>query len=93
MYDLPQELQDTRSTETGPVPQMTVDQHSLQPGSLGNVLNPVTAPLPPTQPQTFTDDWSFLKDFGDSTDQFFSWDVELRDLLDSGFALEGQGYA
>jgi hypothetical protein len=88
---LPQALQEPKTTEATPVSEMNVGQSLSQPGgSFGNLLNPVTAQFP--QPQAFTDDWSFLRDFGDSTDQFYSWDVELRDLLDGRFTLEGQDY-
>jgi hypothetical protein len=31
------------------------------------------------------DDWGFLRDFGDATDEFFELDVQLRGLLDGGF--------
>jgi hypothetical protein len=31
------------------------------------------------------EDWGFLRDFGDSTDEFYEFDVQLRGLLDGGF--------
>jgi hypothetical protein len=34
------------------------------------------------------EDWTFLKDFGDATDEFFELDVQLRGLLDGGFDVE-----
>jgi hypothetical protein len=34
------------------------------------------------------EDWSFLRDFGDATDEFFELDVQLRGLLDGGFESE-----
>ncbi|TVY15995.1 putative transcriptional regulatory protein [Lachnellula arida] len=85
LFDLPQALQEPKPVEI-PAPETNG-------GSFASLLNPVTVPFPPAQPPSaFTDDWSFLRDFGDSTDQFYSWDVELRDLLDGGFTLdEGQG--
>jgi hypothetical protein len=33
-------------------------------------------------------DWGFLRDFGDSTDEFYELDVQLRGLLDGGFESE-----
>ncbi|TVY37670.1 putative transcriptional regulatory protein [Lachnellula subtilissima] len=89
LFDLPQALQEPKLAEA-PV-QTNSSQQSLEPGgSVANMLNPATIPFSLAQlPSTFTDDWSFLKDFGDSTDQFYSWDVELRDLLDGGFVSNG----
>ena len=39
------------------------------------------APMP-------NEDWGFLRDFGDASDEFFAFDVELRGLLDGGFVLD-----
>ena len=68
-----------------------VDQPS-QPGSFGNLLNPVTVQFATPESQPLGDEWAFLRDFGDSTDQFYSWDMELRHLLDEGLTLEGLVY-
>ncbi|KAF4630992.1 hypothetical protein G7Y89_g7143 [Cudoniella acicularis] len=84
LFDLPRALQEPNSQETGLVPQANMGQTSLQQKPVDNAasngaINIVqSAPLPP-------EDWSFLRDFGDSTDQFFAWDVELRDLLDGQY--------
>lgn len=39
-------------------------------------------------PQFATEDWGFLRDFGDASDEFFAFDVQLRGLLDGGFGLD-----
>ncbi|TVY81517.1 putative transcriptional regulatory protein [Lachnellula suecica] len=97
MFDIPQALQEPRSVETTPAPQIigqSSSQPGSRPGSLGNLLNPVAAEYPPLQSQNFANanDWSFLRDFGDSTDQFYSWDVDLRHLLDGGHNFQGNEY-
>ncbi len=39
-----------------------------------------------------SEDWGFLRGFGDPTDEFFELDVDLRDLLDGEFALENVNF-
>jgi hypothetical protein len=55
------------------------------------------SPAPPRIPESGNlssglvptpEDWGFLRDFGDATDEFFELDVQLRGLLDSGFDSE-----
>ena len=38
--------------------------------------------------QPAVDDWGFLGDFGDATDEFYSMDVEFRGLLDTRFGMD-----
>ncbi|TVY45918.1 putative transcriptional regulatory protein [Lachnellula occidentalis] len=91
LFDLPQALQEPNLAGIQ-VPTTNAGQQQAlhSEGPLANLMNSITIPFPQAQPpSTLTHDWSFLRDFGDSTDQFYSWDVELRDLLDGGFAVDG----
>ena len=38
--------------------------------------------------QPLADDWGFLGNFGDATDEFYSLDVEFRGLLDAQFGMD-----
>ena len=91
MYDLPRDLQDSKSghilqsKSQTPYNQGTPrsDYLSVSPSLPGNGNFPRDLPQSP-------EDWSFLREFGDSTDEFYTWDVQLMDLLD-GQGLENNG--
>jgi hypothetical protein len=67
--------------------------NTIQPVTQGGAAESLPPILPngaysrPTPP--VTDDWTFLKDFGDSSDLFYVCDAELRDLLDGRYVLDG----
>lgn len=102
VYDLPSELKPNgRAMSANPPPnnhpQQPYSTTPLQsPGTTPfTAINGSFQPQPPQptpqpqQPQPQPDeqiDWSFLKEFGDPTDEFFTFDGELRSLLEGGFA-------
>lgn len=61
------------------VPFSSVPDHVAGSESLQSTL----APSP--------EDWSFLRDFGDTTDEFYALDIELIGLLDGGAAPQQSG--
>jgi hypothetical protein len=81
LYDLPQALRDsTKGIST--IQHMTA---AVKPvpysGAIGHMTPLRSSPQIAATPGT--EDWAFLRDFGDSTDQFYDWDTELRNLLNS----------
>jgi len=48
-----------------------------------SAVNGAPAGIPQPQP---TEDWSFLREFGDASDDFYTLDVEFRGLLEGGFS-------
>ncbi|KAH8663623.1 fungal-specific transcription factor domain-containing protein [Tricladium varicosporioides] len=89
LFDLPKALQEPQLDATGALP--AANGGPLGQPKLENAMPPGAggAPLPGVS----AEDWSFLRDFGDSSDQFFAWDVELRDLLDAQYVLPAQTFA
>lgn len=85
VFNVPKESQDLTSRT---VPQWPPETHPPQspsqrvlpaPPRVVGVGTPSSSLVPSPQ------DWGFLRDFGDSTDEFYEFDVQLRGLLDSGF--------
>lgn len=77
MFDLPQHLNEQRPNEGG-VSDQQPRWTAVTPHPAGDVPpNKVNMQSP--------EDWTFLRDFGDPTDEFYELDVQLRGLLDGGF--------
>ncbi|CAG8950628.1 hypothetical protein HYFRA_00002837 [Hymenoscyphus fraxineus] len=94
LFDLPQSLQQNASNDV-PMQQSTNAMQGIsqqQPAGHLTLIPPPSNELdPPGTKATGVSsqaNWSFLKEFGDSTDQFYSWDVELRNLLDAEHKLD-----
>ncbi|KAK0124159.1 hypothetical protein ONS95_009142 [Cadophora gregata] len=100
MFDLPQELRALNSSNPRALRSPTPEgSHSSQRYPSGTATPALPAPGPNLSngshttaveqvPQFSTEDWGFLRDFGDASDEFFAFDVQLRGLLDGGFGLE-----
>jgi hypothetical protein len=81
LYDLPQELQDS-ATDVSAIQHTTATVKPVPySGAIGH-MTPLRS-SPQLAPMSAMEDWAFLRDFGDSTDQFYDWDTELRNLLNS----------
>ncbi|KAH6711870.1 fungal-specific transcription factor domain-containing protein [Leptodontidium sp. MPI-SDFR-AT-0119] len=97
MFDLPQELRTLNSsnprTLRSPTPEGSHPSQKYPSGT----ATPAPAPISngyhssamEQVPQIVNEDWGFLRDFGDASDEFFAFDVQLRGLLDGGFGLDG----
>ncbi|KAH7318942.1 fungal-specific transcription factor domain-containing protein [Rhexocercosporidium sp. MPI-PUGE-AT-0058] len=95
MFDLPQELQVPNNSKPrtlrSPTPEGSQGQRYLSgtttpaPAPISNGIHSSTMEQIPQMP---TEDWGFLRDFGDASDEFFAFDVELRGLLDGGYGLD-----
>ncbi len=73
MYDLPPELRRSAPPSAG----LSAPSPSQSVSSMG----------PPRTPAPV--DWDFLRGYGNSADEFFELDAELRDLLGGQFELGG----
>jgi len=91
VYDLPR-----NSQEPLPIPRTIPEWRPGTPHT-PQMLGQTLSPAPPRMPEggnmssaltPSPEDWSFLKDFGDATDDFFELDVQLRGLLDGGIDAE-----
>lgn len=80
MFDLPRTSQEPLPTQT---------PRTVPEWGAGAPLPP--APLRDGSLVPTPEDWGFLRDFGDASDEFFELDVQLRGLLDGGFESEGVG--
>ncbi|KAE8451460.1 hypothetical protein EG329_004089 [Mollisiaceae sp. DMI_Dod_QoI] len=85
MFDLPQHLNDQHANNQtqGDPARPTQTPQSDQPRWTAVSQKP-TGIVPPSNTQS-PEDWTFLRDFGDPTDEFYELDVQLRGLLDEGF--------
>ncbi|CZR69825.1 related to CHA4-transcription factor [Phialocephala subalpina] len=91
MFDLPHHLSDQRPNNQ--VPGTSNDQpQTPQPGPQSSwtavshhPASEASTSAPHTAATQSPDDWTFLRDFGDPTDEFYELDVQLRGLLDGGF--------
>ena len=81
MYDLPQALHDSIANESSMEP-AAGNKPLSNSGAIGH-MTPLLSASHTVSTPVITDDWTFLRDFGDSTDQFYDWDTELRNLLNS----------
>jgi hypothetical protein len=92
MYDLPRHLQDpTNGQLLQPKPQTPFNRGTPRSEYLlASASSPPNGNLqrPTSQPPA---DWAFLRDFGDSTDDFYALDVELIGLL-NGQGQENSGF-
>ena len=93
MFDLPQEL---RHQGPGNPPSLKPDTPLTQSNSNQGYMSPHpriagNGILSPGQMKS-PEDWSFLRDFGDETDDFYELDVQLRGLLDGKFEPETAGF-
>ena len=77
VFDLPPALQDP----TPDINTMSIANLMPQTTPTGQLNSIKSSPLA-THVSNPLDDWSFLN-FGDSSDQFYDWDTELRNLLNS----------
>jgi hypothetical protein len=77
VFDLPQHLNANRPSE----PESS-DQQPRWTAVTSHPAGEVSANNTHTQSP---EDWTFLRDFGDPTDEFYELDVQLRGLLDGGF--------
>jgi len=96
VFDLPRNSQDPLPTPRT-VPEWRPGT-PLAPQLPGQLLSPTPPRIPDNGNLASTlapspEDWSFLKDFGDATDDFFELDVQLRGLLDGGFDPEQFNFA
>ncbi|KUJ08652.1 uncharacterized protein LY89DRAFT_599174 [Mollisia scopiformis] len=83
MFDLPKHLDDQWPNNTTEQPQpQTTDQQPRWTAVPQHAAGDVPISNAPTQSP---EDWTFLRDFGDPTDEFYELDVQLRGLLDGGF--------
>lgn len=95
VFDLPQSFQQTPTKDVRFQPPLNTIQSiaQQQPASHLTPIPPPNNQLHPpgtnTTGSNSKDNWSFLAEFGDSTDQFYSWDVELRNLLNAENRLDG----
>lgn len=78
MFDLPHELQGQNSEG-----QSNQFNHPKRDHPYGSPV-PRTNATATNESQQSPDDWTFLKEFGDPTDEFYELDVQLRGLLDGG---------
>lgn len=88
VFDLPRNSQEPLQTPRT-VPEWRPGT-PLAPQPPGQTLSPAPPRMPDNGNLSSTlvpspDDWGFLRDFGDATDEFFELDVQLRGLLDGGF--------
>jgi hypothetical protein len=92
MYDLPRHLQDSKNGQLlQPKTQTPFNQGTPRPEYLSASPSlPANGNFPRESPQPL-EDWGFLRDFGDSTDDFYAWDVQLMGLL-NGQGLENSGF-
>lgn len=58
----------------------------------GTTLTPNSAGVEAAVDQNVTDEWLFLRDFGDASDEFYVMDQELRGLLEEQFGAENFNY-
>lgn len=84
MFDLPHDLrgqQDHATPNQGPT-------NELLPVSAPKSEHPYGSPAPRVSNEgarvDSPEDWTFLREFGDPTDEFYELDVQLRGLLDGG---------
>jgi hypothetical protein len=89
MYDLPRELQ---QPPPGQVPIMSHSQVEQQIGQAPPFPR-MAANGKMDKDHAGPEDWTFLRSFGDSNDDFYSLDVELRGLLDSGIEVDNSNLA
>lgn len=89
VFDLPKELSSPR-LETALLPDSALASSTTAVSTNSGMFSsgdyqqvPVQQPL---------EGWGFLRDFGDSTDDFFALDVEFRDLLDGQFVTDQNGF-
>jgi len=94
VFNMPKESQDLTSRTVPQWPSET----QLSPQSPSQRLLPalsrvvgVGAPSSSLAPSS--EDWGFLRDFGDSADEFYEFDVQLRGLLDGGFEPDGLNFS
>ena len=82
MNDLPRHLQDpTNGRLLQPKPSSPFSQGTPRPEYLS--VSPSVPPNGnfPREPSQVPEDWGFLREFGDSSDEFYALDVELLGLL------------
>ncbi|KAH8813352.1 fungal-specific transcription factor domain-containing protein [Xylogone sp. PMI_703] len=95
-FDLPHELpspdvSQNKASVPQPPSQLTPSQHVSQQDS-GLILTPNSVSVNLAQDQIITDEWTFLRDFGDATDEFYVMDQQLRGLLEEQFGAETFSY-
>lgn len=93
MFDLPRHLQDSTNGQLlQPKPQTPFNQHTPRPEFLS-----ASPSLPANgnfglEPAQSPEDWGFLREFGDSTDEFYSMDVQLLGLLNGQIGPDNSGF-
>ena len=82
MYDLPRQLQDSTNGQLlQPRPQTPFSQGTPRPEHFSASPSvPANGNLP-QESSLFPENWAFLREFGDPTDEFYMWDVQFMDLL------------
>jgi hypothetical protein len=82
MYDLPRHLQESANGQLlQPKAQSPFNQATPRPEFLSTSPSlPANGHVPREAAQS-PEDWGFLRDFGDSTDEFYALDVQLMGLL------------
>ncbi|KAK2627405.1 hypothetical protein QTJ16_003371 [Diplocarpon rosae] len=88
MFDLPPDLRNlnTHRVLRSPSPEAKSEKLSVPPATDGHQLSHGTGN------EQSPEDWGFLRDFGDATDEFFELDVQLLGLLDGGVRLDHMGF-
>ena len=93
MFDLPRHLQDpTNGQLLQPKPQTPFNQSTPRREFLSASPSlPANGNFGP-EPAQSPEDWGFLREFGDSTDEFYSMDVQLLGLLNGQVGPENSGF-
>lgn len=93
MYDLPRHLQDPPNGQLlQPKPQTPFNQSIPRPEYLSASPSLPTNGNFPRESSQAPEDWGFLRDFGDSTDEFYALDVQLLGLLNGQIGPENSGF-
>ncbi|OWO98541.1 transcription factor Cys [Marssonina coronariae] len=89
MFDLPPDLRNLNTHNRvlrSPSPEEKSGKLSALPASDGHQSSHGT------ETEQSPENWGFLRDFGDATDEFFELDVQLLGLLDGGIRLDHVGF-
>lgn len=84
VYDLPQELRSQQDRfNGGPSPSYARKEEHSYGSPAPRAMMDARGVDGNSMPET-PDDWTFLREFGDPTDEFYELDMQLRGMLDGG---------
>lgn len=92
VFDLPPELRNSNTSQVlrSPTPESSIARQGD--ASISVTPTVVANGHLPAGNAEIMDDWGFLRSFGDSTDDFFEFDAQLRGLLEAGFEPESMNF-